>query len=331
MTGSFPATRLRRARKAPWMRDMVAEARLLPTDLVLPIFVKEGRAEEEGIKTMPGITRMTSDLAARKAKQAAELGIPAVALFPVVEQRLKTERGQEALKDGNLVCRAIAEIKDAAPGMGIICDVALDPYTTHGHDGVLKKNGDVDNDATVEILAEQAVVLARAGCDIVAPSDMMDGRVGGIRESLDNEGFQDTAILAYAAKYASAFYGPFRDAVGSATSLGGASKKTYQMDFRNAGEALREVELDIAEGADFVMVKPGLPYLDIIKTVREEFRVPVFAYQVSGEYAMLKAAAEMGAFDFSSALLESLTALKRAGASAIFTYAAVEAGELIRS
>jgi porphobilinogen synthase len=276
---------------------------------------------------MPGVDRLSIDLAVDAAREAASLGIPAVALFPHTEPELKTEDGREATNANNLVCRAVRAIKTAVPDIGVLCDVALDPYTSHGHDGVLKDDH-VDNDASVAILVEQALVQARAGCDIVAPSDMMDGRIGAIRRALEAEGFAGTMIMAYAAKYASAFYGPFRDAVGSAKALRG-DKRTYQMDPANGDEALREVALDIAEGADMVMVKPGMPYLDIVRRVKERFGVPTFAYQVSGEYSMLTAAANAGHLDRDRAMMESLVAFKRAGANGILTYFARDAARLL--
>jgi len=323
MTGSYPSTRLRRNRKDAWSRALVAEHRLDVQDLIWPVFVKEGTKERTPIASMPGVFRLSVDLLVHSAKHAHSIGIPAIAIFPVVDSSLKSLGAEESYNEHNLLCRAVKEIKNAVPGLGIICDVALDPYTTHGHDGIVENN-DVENDATTQVLCKQAIVQARAGCDIVAPSDMMDGRVGAIRAALDKEHFQHVRILSYAAKYASAFYGPFREAVGSAGNLGKADKRTYQMDPANAAEALREVALDIAEGADMVMVKPGMPYLDIIKAVKEQFSVPVFAYQVSGEYAMLKAVGEQGWLDFEAVMLESLLAFKRAGATGIFTYAALE-------
>ena len=277
---------------------------------------------------MPGVERLTVDLAIRAAEEAAALGLPAIALFPNTDPSLRDEAASEALNPGNLVCRAVRAIKEAVPEIGIICDVALDPYTSHGHDGLLV-GGEIDNDRTVEILIQQALVQAEAGCDILAPSDMMDGRIGAIRTALEANGFTNTQLLAYAAKYASAFYGPFRDAVGSGTRLKG-DKLSYQMDPANGDEALREVALDIAEGADMVMVKPGLPYLDIVRRVKETFGVPTFVYQVSGEYAMLAAAAERGWLDRERVILESLIAFKRAGADAIFSYFALEAAKLLK-
>lgn len=319
--GQFPATRLRRLRTQPWIREMVAEHRLHPSDLIWPVFVQEGAQQRTPVSSLPGVQRLSIDLLVEEVAEAAELGIPAIAIFPVVDASLKSEDAAEALNEENLACRAVRAIKKAVPNIGIICDVALDPYTSHGQDGLLV-DGDVENDATVDVLCEQARVLARAGADIVAPSDMMDGRVGAIRKTLDDSGFEQVSILAYAAKYASAYYGPFRDAVGSKANLGKGGKQTYQMNPANAREALREIALDIAEGADMVMVKPGLPYLDIVKMAAENFDVPVFAYQVSGEYAMLHAAAQNGWLDADATMLEALLAFKRAGATGIFTYAA---------
>lgn len=326
--GKYPTTRLRRNRKDAWSRALVAEHRLSAADLIWPVFVQEGENKHTPIPSMPGVQRLSIDLLVKACARAKELGIPAVAVFPVVDAAKKTKKAEESYNAKNLVCRAVKAIKANVEGLGVICDVALDPYTIHGHDGLVE-DGDVENDSTIAVLCKQAIVQAKAGCDIVAPSDMMDGRVGAIRAALDGEGLQHVRILSYAAKYASAFYGPFRDAVGSATNLGKADKRTYQMDPANASEALREVALDIAEGADMVMVKPGMPYLDIIRSVKDKFPVPVFAYQVSGEYAMLKAAAAQGWLDFDTVMMESLLAFKRAGATGIFTYAAFEvAGQL---
>ena len=319
---AYPRTRMRRLRQSDWIREMVAEHSVLASDLIWPVFVLEGKNAAEPIKSMPDVERRSIDLTIESLRRAYDDGIKVAALFPVVPVEKKNMDGKEALNPENLICRAIAEIKNALPGMGIIADVALDPYTTHGHDG-LGEDGRVLNDETVDVLCQQSLTLARAGADIVAPSDMMDGRIGAIRDRLESEGFTDTIILSYAAKYASAFYGPFRDAVGSGAHLKG-DKKTYQMAPANADEALREVALDIAEGADMVMVKPGLPYLDIISKIKENFGVPTLAYHVSGEYAMLKAAAAYGCLDFDLAALETMLAFKRAGASAILTYAAPE-------
>jgi len=318
---------MRRLRRHDWSRRLVAETQLSPADFIWPLFVIDGQNRREAVATMPGVERLSVDLIAGAAEEAAKLGIPVIALFPNTDPSLKNDDGREALNANNLVCRAVREIKKAVPEIGVLCDVALDPYTSHGHDGILI--GDyVANDESVEILVRQALVQAEAGCDIIAPSDMMDGRVGAIRAALEENGFRDTLIMAYAAKYASAFYGPFRDAVGSAKALTG-DKRTYQMDPTNGDEALREVALDLAEGADMVMVKPGMPYLDIVRRVKETFGVPTFAYQVSGEYSMLIAAAERGFLDHDRVMLESLTAFKRAGASGILTYFARDAARLL--
>jgi len=318
---TFPAIRMRRLRAQPWLRKMVAEHRLHASDLIWPVFIQEGKNTATPIGSMPGVARVTLDLLLAQAKEAAALGIPAIALFPVIDSKLKSPMGDEALFKDNLVCRAIRELKNAVPELGVITDVALDPYTSHGQDGIVE-NGHIVNDATVDILCKQAINQAKAGCDIVAPSDMMDGRIGAIRQALEAEGLQDTVILSYAAKYASHFYGPFREAVDSAKHLGAADKKTYQMDPANSDEALREIALDIQEGADMVMVKPGGAYLDIIYRVSSQFTVPVLAYQVSGEYAMIKAASANGWLNGDAVMLESLLAIKRAGARAILTYAA---------
>ena len=325
---SFPALRMRRGRSSPWMRSILAENRLHPSDFIWPLFICEGRGCEEPIGSLPGVSRWSVDRIGAKAKEAAEIGIPCIALFPNTPNELRSERAEEALNRDNLICRAIRSIKDAVPEIGVLTDVALDPYTAHGHDGLVDELGNVINDDTVEVLVEQALVQANAGADIVAPSDMMDGRVGAIREALEREGHQNVAIMAYAAKYASAFYGPFREAVGSLGRLKG-DKRGYQMDPANIEEALREVELDLEEGADFVMVKPGLPYLDVISRVKEAFGVPTFAYQVSGEYAMIEHAAAAGAGDRDALILETLLAFKRAGATGVLTYHAVDAARLI--
>ena len=307
---------------------MVAENTLSAADFIWPVFVIEVQNKREPVASMPGVERLSVDLVVEAAKQAAGLGIPVIALFPQTPAALKTEDGREALNTGNLVCRAVRAIKAAVPQIGVMCDVALDPYTSHGHDGLLQ-DGDVHNDATIDMLVRQSLVQVEAGCDIIAPSDMMDGRIGAIRAALEKAGHHNILLMAYAAKYASAFYGPFRDAVGSAKSLTG-DKRTYQMDPANGDEALREVALDLAEGADMVMVKPGMPYLDLVRRVKERFAVPTFAYQVSGEYAMLSAAFEKGWLDRDRAILEVLTGFKRAGASGILTYFAVEAAKLLR-
>ena len=307
---------------------MVAEHVLTPANLIWPLFVTEGEGVAEPISTLPGVSRWSVDRIVERAKEAAALGIPCVALFPNTPRHLRTERGEEALNPDNLMCRAIQAIAGAVPDVGILTDVALDPYTAHGHDGVVDAQGRVLNDETMRILVDQALVQARAGATIIAPSDMMDGRVGAIRAALESEGFHDVQIMAYAAKYASAFYGPFRDAVGSGGLLKG-DKRGYQMDPANAEEALREVAMDLAEGADTVMVKPGLPYLDIIRRVKERFEVPVFAYQVSGEYAMIEAAATAGAGDRDALVLETLMAFRRAGCSGVLTYHAAHAARLL--
>ncbi len=323
----FPATRLRRSRRSDWSRRLVRETTLCAGDLIWPIFLIEGQNKRSAIDSMPGVERLSVDLALKAAAEAADLGIPAIALFPNTLPSLRDELASQALNPANLVCRAVRAIKTSVPDIGVICDVALDPYTSHGHDGLLL-DGEIDNDRTVAILVRQALIQADAGCDILAPSDMMDGRIGAIREALEKDGFTNTQILAYAAKYASAFYGPFRDAVGSGTMLKG-DKRGYQMDPANAEEALREVGQDIAEGADIVMVKPGLPYLDIVRRVKEAFHVPTFVYQTSGEYSMIVAAAERGWIDRDRVILESLMACKRAGADAILSYFALEAVRLL--
>ena len=324
----YPALRLRRSRATPWSRALVAEHVLSPADLIWPLFVTDGGNVRQPVATMPGVDRLSVDQLAGVAKEAAGLGIPCLALFPNTPAGLRSERGEEAVNPDNLMCHAVAAIKASGAAIGVLTDVALDPYTSHGHDGLLSDDGRILNDDSVEVLAEQALVLARAGADIIAPSDMMDGRIGAIRAALERGGFHDVQIMAYAAKYASAFYGPFRDAVGSGGYLRG-DKKTYQMDYANSAEALREVALDIAEGADSVMVKPGMPYLDIIRRVKDRFDVPVFAYQVSGEYAMLSAAVNAGVLDRDRAILETLTGFKRAGCSGVLTYFARDAARLL--
>tara|TARA_B110000879_G_scaffold177210_1_gene231607 strand:- start:311 stop:1276 length:966 start_codon:yes stop_codon:yes gene_type:complete len=320
---------MRRNRSADWLRRMVQENRLTADDLIWPIFVVEGSGKREAVLSMPGVERLSVDLLAEEVGKAQELGIPAVAVFPYTPEGLKTPGGSEALNPDNIVCRGVREIKKHVSNMGVLCDVALDPYNSDGHDGLVK-DGEILNDETVEILCQQSVVQADAGCDVIAPSDMMDGRIGSIRKVLDDAGHQNVTIMAYAAKYASAFYGPFRDAVGSGGVLMG-DKKTYQMDPGNGDEAIREVGLDIAEGADMVMVKPGLPYMDIIYRVKNEFGVPTFAYNVSGEYAMLRAAAQNGWLDYPAAMMEMLTGFKRAGADGILTYAARDAAKILKS
>jgi porphobilinogen synthase len=325
---SYPQTRMRRLRRHDWTRRLVAENALSPADLIWPIFVIEGENIREPIAAMPGVERLSIDLMVAAAKDAAALGIPAIALFPRIDPARKSDDGREAADPGNLVCRAVRALKKAVPEMGVLCDVALDPFTSHGHDGVIV-DGDVHNDQTIAMLVRQALAQVEAGCDIIAPSDMMDGRVGAIRGALEQAGHHNILIMAYAAKYASAFYGPFREALGSAKSLVG-DKRTYQMDPANGDEALREVALDLAEGADLVMVKPGMPYLDIVRRVKDRFGVPTFAYQVSGEYAMLAAAMDNGWLDRDRAMMEALLAFKRAGASGILTYFAVEAARLLQ-
>ncbi|MFZ0426378.1 MAG: porphobilinogen synthase [Xanthobacteraceae bacterium] len=322
------AIRPRRNRRAEWSRRMVRESVLTTNDLIWPLFLVDGVKIRAGIDSMPGVERLSVDEAVRSAERAAELHIPCLALFPYTDPVRRDDVGSEALNPDNLVCRAIRAIKKEVPDIGILCDVALDPYTSHGHDGLLH-DGVILNDETVEVLVRQALVEAEAGCDIIAPSDMMDGRVGAIRAGLDRSGFGDVQIMAYAAKYASAFYGPFRDAVGSSVTLVG-DKRTYQMDPANTDEALREVELDIIEGADMVMVKPGLPYLDILQRVKDTFGMPTFAYQVSGEYAMIMAAAGNGWLDGDKAMTESLIAFKRAGADGVLTYFAPKIAEKLK-
>ena len=330
----FPSTRMRRVRQQDWSRRMVAEHRLDVSDLIWPVFVQEGQHQRTPIASMPGVDRLSIDLLVEAAREARDLGIPAIALFPETNPDTKSDDAAEAFNSGNLVCRAVEQLKSEVPDIGVICDVALDPYTSHGQDGLVRE-GVVVNDETLEVLCKQAVTQAAAGCDVIAPSDMMDGRVGAIRAALDDAGFQHVMILAYAAKYASSFYGPFRDAIGSAGNLSsgnvqGGGKHTYQMNPANADVAVREVALDIAEGADMVMVKPGMPYLDIVRDVKQTFQVPTFAYQVSGEYAMMCAAFENGWLDRNPVILESLLAFKRAGADGVLTYFAVEAARLMK-
>jgi porphobilinogen synthase len=312
------AVRPRRLRRADWLRRMVRENVLTADDLIWPVFVVDGSRTRVAVESMPGVERLSVDEVLRAAEQATRLSIPCLALFPYTDPALRDEQGSEATNPDNLVCRAVRAIKAEFPGLGVLCDVALDPYTSHGHDGLIRE-GEILNDETVQVLVRQAQVQADAGCDIIAPSDMMDGRVGAIRAGLDAAGHTQVAIMAYAAKYASAFYGPFRDAVGSAKTLTG-DKRTYQMDCANSDEAIREVALDIEEGADMVMVKPGLPYLDIVRRVKDTFAMPTFAYQVSGEYAMIMAAAQNGWLDGEKAMLESLMAFKRAGCDGVLTY-----------
>ncbi|HUO97633.1 MAG TPA: porphobilinogen synthase [Rhizomicrobium sp.] len=329
MNPAFPNLRMRRLRANAWSRALVAEHSLSPSDFIWPLFVVDGQDKRVPVASMPGVERLSVDLVAAAAEEAAGLGIPVIALFPFTDPSKKTADGREALNPDNLVCRAVRAIKKAAPQIGVLCDVALDPYTTHGHDGLIDPFGYVMNDETVEVLVQQARVQVEAGCDIIAPSDMMDGRIGAIRTALEKAGHKNTLLMAYAAKYASAFYGPFRDAVGSAKALKG-DKRTYQMDPANGDEAVREVALDIAEGADMVMVKPGMPYLDIVRRVKDEFHMPTFVYQVSGEYSMLMAAIQNGFLDRDRVILEALTGFKRAGANGILTYFARDAAKLLR-
>ena len=327
----YPLSRPRRLRRDAFSRNLVREHSLSSHDLIYPVFVLDGQNRREAVGSMPGVERLSLDLLMPVAEDCVKLGIPALALFPVIDQSLKTPDGREATNPDGLVPRVVRALKQALPELGVMTDVALDPYTSHGQDGLLDDNHYILNDATVEILVQQALAQAAAGVDMVAPSDMMDGRIGAIRQGLEAAGFVNTRIMAYSAKYASAFYGPFRDAVGSAANLGKADKKVYQMDPGNTNEALREVALDIAEGADMVMVKPGMPYLDIVRRVKDEFGVPTFAYQVSGEYAMLKAAAQNGWLAHDAVMMESLLAFKRAGADGILTYFARDAARLLKA
>ncbi|HEU0070499.1 MAG TPA: porphobilinogen synthase [Alphaproteobacteria bacterium] len=328
--GAYPRTRLRRMRGDDWSRRLMRETQLSVNDLIWPIFVQAGDAAETPVPSMPGVVRYSVKRAVEAVGEAAALGIPAIAVFPVVDPALKTEDGREAFNSANVVCQAVRAIKAAHPAIGVICDAALDPFTSHGQDGILR-GGEVINDETIAALIRQSLVQAEAGCDVIAPSDMMDGRVGAIRDALEAQGFTHVKILAYSAKYASAFYGPFRDAVGSGTALGLKGKQTYQMDPANGDEALRETALDIAEGADMVMVKPGLPYLDVLWRVKDAFKLPTFAYHVSGEWAMLKAASANGWLDGDKALMETLACFKRAGADGILTYGAIDAAKRLKS
>jgi len=328
--GEFPRVRMRRMRRDDFSRRLMREHTLTVDDLIYPVFVIEGTARTEAVPSMPGVSRYTVDRLVSHAEACLELGVPAVALFPAIDRKLKTPDGREATNRRGLIPRAVAALKKRFPDLGVITDAALDPYTTHGHDGVIDRNGYLLNDQTVAILQKQALVCAAAGVDVIAPSDMMDGRVGAIRQALDKGGFIQTRILAYSAKYASGFYGPFRDAVGSAKQLGRGNKYTYQMDPANSDEALWEVGLDLQEGADMVMVKPGMPYLDIVRRVKDTFKAPTFVYQVSGEYAMLKAAAQNGWLDEEQCVMEALLAFKRAGADGILTYFALDAARLLR-
>jgi porphobilinogen synthase len=326
----YPQGRPRRLRRDDFTRNLVRENVLTPHDLIYPVFLLDGESRREAVTSMPGVERLSLDLLQPVAQECVELGIPVMALFPVIDPALKTADGQEAWNPKGLVPRAVRELKQRFPGLGIMTDVALDPFTSHGQDGLLDETGYILNDETVKVLVRQALTQAEAGVDIVAPSDMMDGRIGAIRNALEERGHIHTRIMAYSAKYASAFYGPFRDAVGSASNLGKGDKKVYQMDPGNTDEALREVAMDIAEGADMVMVKPGMPYLDVVRRVKDEFRMPTFAYQVSGEYAMLKAAAANGWLDHDAVMMESLLAFKRAGADGVLTYFSLEAARLLR-
>ena len=328
---NFPAHRPRRMRRDDWSRRLMQENHLHASDLIYPVFLLEGSNQSQAVASMPGVNRVSLDLLFSVAEECVSLGIPVMALFPVIDASLKTPDGKEAFNPNGLIPTAVRELKKRFPNLGIMTDVALDPYTSHGQDGVLDEQGRILNDETTAILVQQAIAQAEAGVDIVAPSDMMDGRIGKIREALEQKKLIHTRIMAYSAKYASAFYGPFRDAVGSAKNLGKADKKTYQMDCANTDEALREVALDISEGADMVMVKPGMPYLDIVCRVRDEFDYPTYAYQVSGEYAMLKAAAQNGWLDHDAVMMESLLAFKRAGADGILTYFALEAARLLKA
>lgn len=326
----FPTSRPRRLRRDAFTRELVREHRLHPSDLIYPVFVLDGRDQVQDVASMPGVQRLSVDRLLPLAEQCVALGVPVMALFPVIDPGLKSPDGREATNPDGLVPRAVRALKQRFPQLGLLTDVALDPFTSHGQDGLLDDSGYILNDQTVAVLREQALVQAAAGVDIVAPSDMMDGRIGAIRAALESQGAIHTRIMAYSAKYASAFYGPFRDAVGSKSNLGKSDKKVYQMDPGNSDEALREVALDIAEGADMVMVKPGMPYLDIVRRVKDEFRVPTFAYQVSGEYAMLKAAAANGWLDHDAVMMESLLGFKRAGADGVLTYFALDAARLLR-
>lgn len=326
----FPAGRPRRLRRDAFTRNLVREHTLTAHDLIYPVFVQEGVGQRQAVPSMPGVERLSLDLLLPVAEQCVALGIPVMALFPVIDPALKTPNGDEAFNPEGLIPRVVAALKKEFPDLGIMTDVALDPYTSHGQDGLLDESGYILNDPTVEVLVKQALAQSAAGVDIVAPSDMMDGRIGAVRNALEARGDVHTRIMAYSAKYASVFYGPFRDAVGSAANLGKSNKKVYQMDPANTDEALREVAIDIAEGADMVMVKPGMPYLDVVRRVKDEFRVPTFAYQVSGEYAMLKAAAQNGWLDHDGVVLESLLAFKRAGADGVLTYFALDAARLLQ-
>ncbi len=327
---AFPLARPRRLRRDPFTRDLVRENQLSTNDLIYPVFVLDGQGRREAVASMPGVERLSLDLLIPLAKECVSLGIPVMALFPVIDQQLKSPNGLEALNSDGLVPRVVRALKRETPTLGIMTDVALDPYTSHGQDGLLDDKGYIINDATLEVLVKQALTQGHAGVDIIAPSDMMDGRIGRIRSALESENLIHTRIMSYSAKYASAFYGPFRDAVGSSSNLGKGDKKSYQIDPGNSDEAIREVGIDIAEGADMVMVKPGMPYLDIVRRVKDTFQTPTFAYQVSGEYAMLKAAAQNGWLDLDSVMMESLLAFKRAGADGVLTYFAMDAARILR-
>ena len=327
----YPLHRPRRARLNEWSRSLIQETDLSPRNFIYPVFVLEGKDRREAVPSMPGVERQSVDILLETAKQCVDLGIPVMALFPVIDSSLKTLDGAEAFNPNGLVPNVVKTLKDHFPELGIMTDIALDPYTSHGQDGLIDESGYVLNEETTEVLVQQAICQARAGSDIVAPSDMMDGRIIEIRDGLESEGFIHTQIMAYSAKYASAFYGPFRDAVGSSGNLGKSNKKTYQMDFCNSDEAIREVALDISEGADMVMIKPGMPYLDIVRRVKDTFGYPTFAYQVSGEYAMIKAAAQNNWLDHDQVMMESLMAFRRAGADGILTYFALDAARLLQS
>ncbi|MDC1212854.1 porphobilinogen synthase [Rhodospirillales bacterium] len=326
-TRTFPSTRMRRNRRTPWLRNLVRENTLTPADFIWPIFVVGGTGERQTVVSMPGVERLSVDLVVQAVKDAHDLGIPMVAIFPFIEENLKTLDAAEAWNNDNLVCRAVRAIKDAVPDIGVMCDVALDPFNSDGHDGIVQGEK-ILNDETVELLVKQSINQANAGCDIIAPSDMMDGRILALRNGLDTTGYEDVAIMSYAAKYASGFYGPFRDAVGSGGALKG-DKKTYQMDPANTDEAMHEVSLDISEGADMVMVKPGLPYLDIVRRVKDTFAMPTFAYNVSGEYAMLRGAGDAGWLDYDVVMMETLMGFKRAGADGVLTYHAIDAAKIL--
>lgn len=331
ITSAYPAARPRRMRRDPFSRAMMRENTITAADLIYPVFVLEGQNQRQQVASMPGVERVSLDLLLKVAEECVSLGIPAMALFPLVDQSVKTYDGIEATNPDGLVPRVVRELKKNFPELGVITDVALDPYTTHGQDGLPDENGYIVNEKTIEMLVKQALTHAEAGVDIVAPSDMMDGRIGAIRQAFEAQGHIHTRIMAYSAKYASAFYGPFRDAVGSSANLGKADKNTYQMDPANSDEALREVALDLAEGADMVMVKPGMPYLDVVRRVKDEFKVPTFAYQVSGEYAMLKAAALNGWLDHDKVMMESMMAFKRAGADGVLTYFALDIARKLKA